>query len=606
MSFYGGINPYESHRFGFDTIDSIEKQRNVSPAQNEQPVSRYREQMDETTRHVLRMRKALEAVRELIPASSATSQIDVSVAASVTSTADVSLSPLAPATATTLQSAEEVNSATTSYSPTAPAWTGASTAQATVSGEYDGSSGTDTLTFQVSRGGTHGSVNLQVAVYDSNNTQIDTIDIKKNDAIDKPYTMNNGLVLTFSAGDLKKNDTFTLAVYDNVENTVDPDKPFNGTGSADPNLQYGLDVASGSFQVNGTTISVQETDTINTVLDKINQSDAGVTATFDTATETVLLTQDTAGSAHDIVLENDTSGFLSAVKLEGATATPGEDAEPEKTLSQEAQFAGVQSGAITVNSVAIDIDVDSDTLTDVLDRMSASAADVTASYNSASERVSVKANNSDDQLTLDSGATRFFAAVNISDGIYAPVNETVEVQTEGVDTVNASDVVAEYAEAYNDELTAAAGAARQAAAATDSDAATQMLGKLVDIISDSMNALFDDAALSASSDTHTETVRNSVQDAVASWFDSEGPQHETDFGIGFDFEKTKEGVFTFTKANRSQFEAALSSPQSAAAVHRALFGTESEGLFSQLHSALTAAGSDSQVDLTGLFLDVTA
>ena len=342
------------------------------------------------------------------------------------------------------------------------------------------------------------------------------------------------------------------------------------------------------------------------MLDKINQSDAGVTATFDTATETVLLIQDTAGSAHDIVLENDTSGFLAAVKLEGAAATPGEDAEPEKTLSQEAQFASVQSGTITVNGVAIDIDVDSDTLTDVLDRISASAADVTASYNSASERVSVKANNSDDQLTLDSGATRFFAAVNISEGTYEPVNATVEVQTEGVDAVNASDVVAEYAEAYNDELTAAAGAARQASAATDSAAATQMLGKLVDIISDSMNALFDNAALNASSDAHTETVRNSVQDAVASWFDSEGPQHETDFGIGFDFEKTKEGVFTFSAANRSQFEAALSSPQSAAAVHQALFGTESEGLFSQLHSALTAAGSDSQVDLTGLFLDVTA
>jgi hypothetical protein len=157
--------------------------------------------MDDTTRHVLRMRKALEAVKELIPAASASSQIEVDVAASATSTADVSLSPLAPATATTLQSTEELNSVTTSYSTTDPAWTGASTAQATVSGEYDGSSGTDTLTFQVSRGGTHGYVNLLVEVYDSNNTQIDIIDIKKNDAIDKQYILDNGLVLTFSAGE---------------------------------------------------------------------------------------------------------------------------------------------------------------------------------------------------------------------------------------------------------------------------------------------------------------------------------------------------------------------------------------------------------------------
>jgi hypothetical protein len=562
--------------------------------------------MDDTTRHVLRMRKAIEAVRQLMPAATASSQIEVDVAASATSASDVSLSPRAPATATTLHSTEEVNSSTTAYSPTDPAWTGASTAQATVSGEYDGSSGTDTLTFQVSRGGTHGNVNLQVEVYDSNNTQIDTITIKKNDAIDKQYTLDNGLVLTFSAGELKKNDTFTLSVYDNVEQTADPDKALNGTGSDDPNLQYGLDVTSGSFQVNGTTISVEETDSINSVLDKINQSDAGVTANFDTATETVLLTQNTPGSAHDIVLENDTSGFLAAVKLEDATATPGEDAEPEKTLSQEAQFASVQSGSITVNSVAIDIDVDTDTLTDVLDRISASAADVTASYSSATERVSVAANNSDDQLTLDSGTTHFFAAANITDGTFEPLNETIEVQTEGVDTVNASDLVAQYAEAYNNELTAAASAKADAATTPEPSSDTQMLGKLVDIISDSMNALFDDAAINASSDTHTETVRNNVRDAVASWFDSEGPEYSSEFGIGFDFEKTKEGVFTFSAAKRSQFESALASPQSSAAVHQALFGTDSEGLFNRLHSALTAAGGDSQVDLTGLFLDVTA
>ncbi len=133
-----------------------------------------------------------------------------------------------------------------------------------------------------------------------------------------------------------------------------------------------------------------------------------------------------------------------------------------------------------------------------------------------------------------------------------------------------------------------------------------MLGKLVDIISDSMNALFDDATISASSDASTERMRDNVRDAVASWFDSEGSQFDTDFGIGFDFEKTKEGVFSFSKANRSQFEAALASPQSAAAVHKALFGSESEGLFNQLHAALTEAGSDRQVDLTGLFLDITA
>ena len=607
MTVYGGINPYESYRFGFDYIDTIQRQRAVTPSRNGLPVSRHRDQMDETTRHVLRLRQSLAAVRQLLSASAEFSEIEVAIAARATSASGLGLSSGGTATPTTLQSTEEVNAATTSYSTDAPEWTGASTAQATISGEYDGSNGTDTLTFEVTRGGTRGKVNLQIGVYDSNNVQIDKIDIKKNESVDKQYALDNGLVLTFSAGDLSKNDTFTLEVYDNVENAVDPDKAFNGTGENDPNLQYGLDVTSGSFQVNGVTIDVQDNDTVNSVLDKINQSDAGVTATFDAATEKILLTQNTPGSTQDIVLSNDTSGFLAAVKLEGAVAIPGDDAGSEKTLAEEDRFSGVQSGSISVNGVSINIDVNTDTLTDVLDRITASEAEVTASFDSNSQKVSLNSNNSDSQLILDSGTTNFFPAVEISDGTYEPVNESIQVQTEGVDVVNASDLAAEYAETYNTELTSSVRADQDVTATPVTTADAKMLGGLVNIIADSMNALFDGSALTSSSGVETGAVRNELRSAVASWFDSEGPQFNTDFGIGFDFEKTNEGVFKFSQADQSRFEAALTSPQGAASIRNALLGTESNGLFNQLHATLTAAGSglEGEVDPTGLFLDVT-
>jgi hypothetical protein len=87
--------------------------------------------------------------------------------------------------------------------------------------------------------------------------------------------------------------------------------------------------------------------------------------------------------------------------------------------------------------------------------------------------------------------------------------------------------------------------------------------------------------------------------------DSEESEFNTDFGIGFDFEKTDGKVFNFSQAERNRFEDALASPQSSAAVRQALFGIESEGLFNQLHSALTEAGTDFEVDPSGLFLDVT-
>jgi hypothetical protein len=567
--------------------------------------------MDDTTRNVLRLRKAMEAVKQLIPEPMGTAEIEVSIPAGATSASNLDLSSSAPGTPTTLQSTEEVNASTTGYSADAPEWTGASTAQATISGEYDGSNGTDTLTFIVNRGGTHGAQNLNIRVYDSNNIEIDSINVLKKDAIDKQYTFSNGLVWTLGEGDVSKNDTFTLEVYDNVENAVDPDKAFNGTGSDDPNLQSGLDVTSGSFQINGTTIDVLADDTINTALAKINQSDAGVTATFDAATETVLLTQDTPGSSQDIVLENDTSGFLAAVKLEGATAIPGEDGvQIDDTLSPLAEvvrFAGVQSGSISVNGVSIDIDVNADTLTDVLDRITASQAEVTASFDSASQRVSLNSNDSESQLILGSGSTNFFSAVEISDDTYEAFNDTIEVQTGGVNVVNASDLAVEYAETGNTEPASAILADQDAAAAPVSPADTKMLGRLVNIIANSMNALFDDSAITSSPGAGIEALRNDVRSAVTSWFDSEGPQFNTAFGINFDFEKTEEGVFKFSQADQSRFEAALASPQSAASVHNALFGTESGGLFNQLHATLTAAatGSESNSSATGLFVNLS-
>ena len=610
MQLFGGINPYESNRFGFGYIDTIQKQRSVAASFKGFPVSNHRDQMDDTTRNVLRMRKAMEAVRQLMPASES-AQIDVEIKASATSTASLDLSSSGTATPTTLQSTAEVNASTTAYSTDATEWTGTSNAQATIGGEYDGSSGTDTLTFTVKKGGTHGGDLIRIDITDSNNNQIDSISFKKQDGINTPQTLSNGLTVSFSDGDFMKNDTFTLEVYDSVENAVNPDNPFNGTGAADPNFESGLDVTSGSFEINGTTIDVAADDSINSVLDKINQSAAGVTASYDAASETVLLTQDTPGSTPDIVLANDTSGFVAAVKLDSAVAVPGEDGTVTEDLTtplaEVESFSTVQSGSISVNGVSIDIEVSTDSLNDILDRITASAADVTASYDSDSQRVTLSSNDAESQLILDSGTTNFFPAVEISDGTYEPVNETIEVQTGGVDAVKSSDLTSEYAETYIAELEATIGKDEDVAETPDTLTDAKMLGDLVNVIADSMNALFDGSASTSSQSTETEALQNEVRSAVASWFDSQGSQFNTDFGIGFDFEKTQEGVFKFSQADRSQFEAALASPQSAASVHQALFGTESEGLFNQLHSALTAAGTgrELQADPTGLFLDVT-
>jgi len=603
----GGVNPYDSQRFGFGYIDTIQRQRFAASSQNRISTSNERDASIQAFKKIMRIREAVQAIK---PMMLDTEEIQVASPARASSASSLDLSSSTTGTPTTLESTEEVNASTTAYSTDPPEWTGTTTAQPTIGGEYDGSSGTDTLTFEVKKGGTLGGNLILINVYDSNNNQIDSLSFKKADSVDTPYTLSNGLTVTFGEGDFVKNDSFTLEVYDNVENAVDPDKAFNGTGSDDPNLQDGLDVTSGSFEINGTTIDVAADDTINSVLDKINGSDAGVTATFDPATEKVLLTQNTPGSAPDIVLANDTSGFVAAVKLEGAVAIPGEDGtvteDPATPLAEVESLSAVQNGSISVNGVAIDIDVSTDSLNDILDRITASEAGITATYDSNSKRVSLTSDDSESQLILDSGSTNFFAAVDISDETYEATESAFE--TQGVKVADVTNLVVESIVEENSEKPWEQNFETAPAAALD----TQKLSTLVNNMANAMNALFDDSTFKGSPGAFLEGVRSDIRETVSSWFGSEGPQFDTDFGIRFNFEKTDEKtdkkVFDFSQTEQSRFESALTDPEGATSVRNALFGQESNGLFTQLHATLTAAAASFEshnIDPTGLFLNVS-
>ena len=113
---------------------------------------------------------------------------------------------------------------TTSYGPSAPAWTG-STAAATIAGTYNGAQGTGTLTFRVTREGVHGEDDLTVKVYAPEDTYIEQIDIKNNDAIDKVYSLSSGLTFTLDAGELVKGETLAVSVDASDPAATNPSQP---------------------------------------------------------------------------------------------------------------------------------------------------------------------------------------------------------------------------------------------------------------------------------------------------------------------------------------------------------------------------------------------
>ncbi len=318
--------------------------------------------------------------------------------------------------AATLNSTNEINTTPTSFSPFGPDWSGTSTALLTVGGIYDGSQLTDTLTFEARNTGTRGADNLRIRVEDSLGNRVN-VTVNRNDPISEQYSLGNGLYFTLGAGDLVQSETTSVQVFDTLGSVVDTSNPLNGIRNNDPNLEPGVSaIQNGSFTVNGETISVAPSDSINDILNRINLSNAGVTATFNAGNETVDFVQNTFGSVPTIDLAGDTSNLLEALKLDAATVTPGTDKETDIALQNVAEFSAVQTGDIVINGEAIAIDTSTDSLADVLDRISNSSAGVTASFDEATQRVTIEADDSATELTINSNGTAFFGALNIPEG----------------------------------------------------------------------------------------------------------------------------------------------------------------------------------------------
>ena len=86
-------------------------------------------------------------------------------------------------------------------------------------------------------------------------------------------------------------------------------------------------VTAGSFRINGVQINVDPTaNSLQDVLGAVNASDANVTASYDSITDTIRVVSNVLGS-RTISLASGTSNFLEVVNLTTAEQTAGNDAE---------------------------------------------------------------------------------------------------------------------------------------------------------------------------------------------------------------------------------------------------------------------------------------
>lgn len=326
-------------------------------------------------------------------------------------------------TAATLNSNGEINASPTSFSPFGPEWLGNSTAKLTIGGEYDPLAPNGTYTFQSRRDGERGqpgATNVRIRVTDPEGNRTNYT-IRRNDPLTQQYDIGNGLYFTLDAGSMIDRDTTAIDVFNNVGSIVNPNLPLGGIRNQNPNFQFSSpSIENGSFDLNGENIGVSTTDTINDVVDRINQSDAGVTAVFNALTERIEFMQNTLGSAATIDLSDNGSNFLAATKLDSLNVVDGIDPETIQSFDNVAAFSSVQSGDVVINGRQIAIDTATDSLSTVLDKINNSGAGVVATFDSASQQVLIEANEATSVVNLDSNGTGLFGALNIPEGRVDP------------------------------------------------------------------------------------------------------------------------------------------------------------------------------------------
>ncbi len=198
-------------------------------------------------------------------------------------------------------------------------------------------------------------------------------------------------------------------------------------------------VTAGTFSVNGAKVTVDTADSLQDVFDAISTATGGdVTAAYDNVTDTITLS-----SASEIVLgaANDTSNFLTVAKLanngtgsvtsSNGLGTVDTDAALTDARLKSAITAvdGSGNGTFAINGVDIAYNVNDDSINDIIARINAADAGVTAAYDSAADRVTLTNDRTGDiGLGVSEAAGGLLDALGLTSGAGASLQRGVNAQ----------------------------------------------------------------------------------------------------------------------------------------------------------------------------------
>jgi len=372
------------------------------------------------------------------------------------------------------------------------------------------------------------------------------------------------------------------------------------------NLPIGQAISAGTFSVNGQKVTIAATDSLQAVFDAISTATSGaVTASYDSASDRVTLT----GNNGPVMLgaANDTSNFLRALKLGNNGTASVSSSAALGTVKTSATLAsanlstaitavdGTGAGTFSVNGVEIAYNLNSDTLSSVLKRINESGAGVSASYDSAADRLVLSNKGTGDlgvsvseaaggllgALGLTTGAALVRgknAEFTVNDGeTFSSATNTLDASSHGIEGLS---VAVNAANTQTINVTADTGAMRgKIQAFIEGFNAVQQFIESSTKVSTDAKGKVTAAALSGNREVQEwgRSLRSLVFSAVSG---ASGPiKRLADLGIDF-----KAGTSELEIKDSAKLDRALSDSTPAV---EALFTTATEGLAPKMDSFLT-------------------
>jgi flagellar hook-associated protein 2 len=224
-------------------------------------------------------------------------------------------------------------------------------------------------------------------------------------------------------------------------------------------------VEAGAFTINGVQFTIDPaTQSLEDILATINGSSAGVTATYNAASDTVSFENNTPGDTSIINFgaDDDESNFLEAIAIKSATQATGGGGSTTATstrnlgaisptaLLNTVNFGNgaIAAGTFSINGISFSVDPTTDTLNDVLSRINNSDARVSASYDASTDSIRFVSQ------TLGSRTIKFGGAGDTSNflGVTNLTSATQQAGNDAQFTINGGPVLTRNTNEVNDAI----------------------------------------------------------------------------------------------------------------------------------------------------------